>query len=60
MIKKKTNSPTAIKVYAEDPATKSPLYVDDLLELRVTPSQFEEQTTTVVVSAKSGIDGNIA
>lgn len=59
MIKKKTNSPTAITVHAEDPLTKKPLYVNDLPELRVTPSQFDEQVSTVVVSTKSGIDGKL-
>ena len=58
-IKKKTNSPTAITVHAEDPLTKKPLYVNDLPELRVTPSQFEEQVTTLVVSTKSGIAGTL-
>jgi hypothetical protein len=46
-------------VHAEDPVTKKPLYVNDLPNLRVTPSQFEEQISTVVVSTKSGIDGRL-
>ena len=57
-IKKKTNSPTAITIHAEDPVTKKTLYVNDLPKLRVSPSQFEEQVTTLVVSTKSGIGGN--
>ena len=58
-IKKKTNSPTAITVHAEDPVTKKPLYVNDLPKIRVTPSQFEEQISTIIVSTKSGIDGRL-
>lgn len=56
-IKKKTNAPTAVTIRAEDPITKKVLYVNDLPNFRVTPSQFEEQLTDITVSAKSGIDG---
>ena len=56
-IKKKTNNPTAVTIRAEDPITKKVLYVNDLPNFRVTPSQFEEQLTDITVSGKSGIDG---
>lgn len=56
-IKKKTKAPTAITVHAEDPVSKKPAFVNDLPNIRVTPTEFEEQVSAVVVSTKSGIVG---
>ena len=56
-IKKNTSNPKALSVHAQDSLSRKTLYVNNLPKIRVTPTKFDVEDISVVISDKSNIKG---